>query len=166
MSQNDVKTSATMQPQEASPVQPHLRGLGMAIAKRLLPGGGMPERGQIVWRKRLARTALMPCSAALPPGLSGLEACGGAPSWAQRCRAPPHAVTLRAPQFVQPSMKSNQNDRRAAEGLGAAGTRPTRCFVPTPAVAPPDSHALHRVRERLRGAHMALVHAIHGLLHA
>ena len=79
MSQNDFKTSETIQPQEASPVKPHMSVLGIDIAKRILHVVGMNERGQIVLRKRLARYALMPFVATLPPVLIGMEACGGAP---------------------------------------------------------------------------------------
>ena len=44
-------------------------------------------------------------------------------------------------------------------------TRPTIRFVPTKEVDQHDIQALHRVRERLRGARTALVHEIYGLLH-
>src|SRR6266581_8169766 len=55
MSQNDFKTSETMQPQEASPVKHHISVLGIDIAKRVFHVVGMDERGQIVLRKRLSR---------------------------------------------------------------------------------------------------------------
>jgi hypothetical protein len=60
MSQNDFKTSETIQPQEASPVQHPMSVRGIDIAQRSFPVVGMHERGQIVLRKRLARNALMP----------------------------------------------------------------------------------------------------------
>ncbi len=53
MSQNDFKTSETMQPPEASPVKPHMSVRGIDSAKRLFHVAGMTERGQIVLRKRL-----------------------------------------------------------------------------------------------------------------
>jgi hypothetical protein len=102
MSQNDCKTSEIMQPQEASPVKPHMSVLGIDIAKRVFHVVGMHGRGQIVLRKRLARPALMPFIATLPPVLIGLEACGGAHDWARRFREPHHEVKLMAPQFVKP----------------------------------------------------------------
>src|SRR5713101_5592760 len=165
MSQNDFKTSETIQPQEASPVKHHISVLGIDIAKRLFHVVGMNERGQIVLRKRLARNALMPFIAALPPVLIGMEACGGAHYWARRFREHHHDVKLMAPQFVKPYIKSNKNDMRDAEGIGEAVTRPTMRFVPTKEVDQQDIQALHRVRERLIGARTALVNEIHGLLH-
>jgi len=165
MSQNDFKTSETIQPQETSPVKHQISVLGIDIAKRLFHIVGMNERGQIVLRKRLARNALMPFIAALPPMLIGLEACGGAHYWARRFRAHHHEVKLMAPQFVKPYIKSNKNDMRDAEGIGEAVTRPTMRFVPTKEVDQQDLQALHRVRDRLMGARTALVNEVHGLMH-
>ena len=125
----------------------------------------MDERGKIVWRKRLARHALMPFIAKLPPVLIGMEACGGAHDWARRFREHGHEVKLMAPQFVRPYVKSNKNDTRDAEGMSEAVTRPTMRFVPTKELDQQDIQALHRVRERLIGARTALVHEVHGLLH-
>src|SRR5882672_4463456 len=98
MSQNDVKTSETIPPQEASPVKHHISVLGIDIAKRVFHVVGMDERGQIVLRKRLSRHDLMPCIATLPPVLIGMEACGGAHYWARRFREHGHEVKLMAPQ--------------------------------------------------------------------
>ena len=140
--------------------------LGIDIAKRLFHAGGMDERGKIVWRKRLSRHDLMPCIAQLPPVRIGIEACGGAHDWARRCREYGHEVKRRAPQFVKPYVKSHKNDRRDAEAIAAAVTRPTRRFVPAKDVDQQDIQALHRVRERLIGERTALGNEVHGLMHA
>ena len=71
-----------------------------------------------------------------------------------------------APQFVKPYVKLNKNDRRDAEAIAAAVTRPTRRFVPIKDVDQQAIPALHRVRERLIGERTALVHAVHGLMQA
>ena len=102
MSQNDFKTSETIQPQEASPVKHHISVLGIDIAKRVFHVVGMNEQGQIVLRKRLSRHDLMPLIAKLPPVRIGIEACGGAHYWARRFREHGHEVKLMAPQFVKP----------------------------------------------------------------
>ena len=146
-------------------MKPEMHVLGIDIAKRVFHVVGMDERGKIVLRKRLSRHDLIPCRAKLPPVLIGMEACGGAHDWARRFRAHGHEVKLMAPQFVKPSIKSNKNDRRDAEGMSEAVTRPTMRFVPIKDVDQQDIQALHRVRERLIGARTALVNEIHGLLH-
>jgi transposase len=138
--------------------------LGIDIAKRVLHAVGMDDRGNIVYRKRLARHDLMPCIAQLPPVRIGIEACGGAHYWARRFREHGHEVKRMAPQFVKPYVKSNKNDSRDAEAIAAAVTRPTRRFVPMQDVAQQDIQALHRVRERLIGERTALVNEVHGLM--
>jgi hypothetical protein len=77
MSQHDFQTSAILEPQAARPVQHPLSVRGIAIAKRIFHGVGMPERGQSVVRQRLSRHDLMPCMAHCPPLLIGMEACAG-----------------------------------------------------------------------------------------
>src|SRR5262249_49870753 len=138
--------------------------LGIDIAKRVFHAVGMDEKGTIVLRKRLSRHDLMPCIAKLPPVRIGMEAWGGAHSWARRFREHGHDVKLMAPPFVKPYVQSNKNDTRAAEGIGEAVTRPTMRFVPIKALGQQDSQALHRVRERLMKARTALGNEGPGLL--
>ena len=138
---------------------------GIDIAKRLFHAVGMDERGKIVWRKRVSRHDLIPFMAKLPPVLIGMEACGGAHDWARRCRAYGHEGKRMAPQCVKPYVKSNKHDRRDAEAIAEAATRPTRRFVPAKDVDQQDIQALHRVRERLRGERTALGNDVHGLMH-
>jgi len=159
-----LESDATMSPQETSPMKPAMSVRGIDIAKRVFHAVGMDNTGKIVLRKRLARNALMPFIATLPPVLIGMEACGGAHYGARRFRAHHHDVKLMAPQFVKPSVKSNKNDMRDAEGIGEAVTRPTMRFVPIKALDQQDVQALHRVRERLIGARTALVNEVHGWL--
>jgi len=139
--------------------------LGIDIAKRVFPAVGRDDRGNVVYRKRVSRHALMPCIATLPPVRLGIEACGGAHDWARRFRPHGHEVKLMAPPFVKPYVKSNKNDSRDAEAIAAAVTRPPMRFVPAKDVDQQDIQARHRVRERLIGARTALVHEVHGLLH-
>src|SRR5215475_266297 len=155
---------ATISLQETSPMKPEMSVLGIDIAKRLFHAIGMDERGTIVFRKRLSRHDLIPLIAKLPPVRIGLEACGGAHYWARQLRAYGHEVKLMAPQFVKPYVKSNKNDRRDAEAIAEAVTRPTMRFVPIKDIAQHDIQALHRVRERLIGARTALINAVHGLM--
>jgi transposase len=103
--------------------------------------------------------------AQLPPVRIGKEACGGAHDWARHVREQGHAVKRMAPPFVTPLVQSNTHDRREAEAIAAAVTRPTMRVVPTKDLDQHDLQALHRVRERLMGERPALIHAGHGLMH-
>jgi transposase len=144
---------------------PQLSTVAIDLAKKVFHLVGADATGKILWRKRLTRQALMPFIAQLPPGLIGIEACGGAHDWARRFREHGHEVKLMAPQFVKPFVKSNKNAMRDAEAIAEAVTRPTMRFVPTQDIGQQDLQALHRVRERLVGERTALINAVHGLMH-
>jgi transposase len=141
-----------------------LSTVAIDLAKNVFHLVGADTTGNMLWRKRLTRHALMPLIAQLPPVLIGIEACGGAHDWARRFREQGHAVKLMAPQFVKPFVKSNTNDRRDAEAIAEAVTRPTRRFVPTKDIDQQDLQALHRVRARLIGERTALINEVHGLM--
>jgi transposase len=138
--------------------------LGIDIAKLVFHVVGMDERGQVVLRKRLARSELPTFIATLPPLRIGMEACGSAHYWARQFREHGHDVRLIAPQFVKAYVKSPKNDARDAEAICEAVTRPTMRFVPIKRVEQQDLQALHRIRERLIKARTALVNEIRGLL--
>jgi transposase len=138
--------------------------VGIDLAKRVFHVVGMNVTGQILFRKRLSRDALIPFIMQLPPVVIGMEACGGAHYWARRFREHGHTVKLMAPQFVKPYVKSHKNDTRDAEAIGEAVTRPTMRFVPVKGLAQQDIQSLHRARERLMKVRTALVNEIRGLL--
>jgi transposase len=124
-----------MRPEEASPMQKHLRVVGIELAKRVLHVAGGDDTGKVVRRKRVPREALIPFIAPLSPVVIGMEACGGAHSWARRCREYGHTVQLMAPQFVTPYVKSNKHDTIDPETMAEAVTRPTMRFVPIQGIA-------------------------------
>jgi transposase len=109
------------------------------------------------------RGALVSFIAQLPPVVIGMEACGGAHYWARCFREHGHTVKLMAPQFVKPSVKSNQHDMADAAAVGEAVTRPTMRFVPMKELTHQDFQALYRVRERLVNARTALMKETRGL---
>jgi transposase len=143
---------------------PQVSVLGIDIAKQIFHVVGLDDAGNIVLRKRLTRSGLMPFMAQMAPVVIGMEACGGAHYWARRFREHGHTVKLMAPQFVKPYVKSNKNDMADAEAIGEAVTRPTMRFVPSKELTQQDLQALHRVRERLVKARTALINEIRGLL--
>jgi transposase len=138
--------------------------LGIDIAKLVFHVVGMDDSGQVVLRKRIARSELLTFIANLPPLRIGMEACGSAHYWARCFHEHGHDVRLIAPQFVKAYVKSPKNDARDAEAICEAMTRPTMRFVPIKRVEPQDLQALHRIRERLITARTALVNEIRGLL--
>jgi transposase len=155
---------ATIHHREASPMAQTISVLGIDIAKLVFHVVGMDDSGQVVLRKRLARSELLTFIANLPPLRIGMEACGSAHDWARCFREHGHDVRLIAPQFVKAYVKSPKNDARDAEAICEAVTRPTMRFVPIKRVEQQDLQAPHRIRERLITARTALVNEIRGLL--
>jgi transposase len=143
-------------------MKPSLHTVAIDLAKTVFHLVGADTTGKILWRKHLTRHALMPCIARLPPVRIGIEARGGAHDWARRFREHGHEVKRMAPQFVTPCVKSNKHDRRDAEAIAEAVTRPTRRVVPPKDIDQQDLQALHRVRERLMGERTALINDVHG----
>jgi transposase len=80
--------------------------LGIDIAKLVFHIVGMDDSGQVVLRKRLARSELLTFIANVPPLRIGMEACGSAHYWARCFREYGHEVRLIAPQFVKAYVKS------------------------------------------------------------
>ena len=107
--------------------------------------------------------AVLTFMATRPAVTVGMDACGGAHSWARRLREQGHTGKLMAPQDVKPYVKTNKNDRRDADAIAEAVTRPSMHCVPIKTVAQQDLQALHRVRERLVGARTALMNEMRGL---
>jgi transposase len=143
-----------------------LSTVAIDLAKNVCHRVGADSAGNMLWRTRLTRHVLRPCIAQLPPVRIGREACGGAHDGARRCREHGHEVKRMAPQVVKPFVTSHHNDRRDAEAIAAAVTRPTMRFVPTKAIDQQALHALPRVRARLIGARPALLNAGHGWMPA
>lgn len=144
----------------------HGSTVGSDLAKNIFPLVGTDTTGRMVWRTRLTRHALVPLMAQLPPVTIGLEAWGGAHDWARPCHQQGHHVKRMAPPFVKPYVQSHTNERRDAEAMAEAVTRPTMRVVPLTDVAQQDLQALPRVRARRIGARTALINAGHGFRHA
>jgi transposase len=147
-------------------MQPSLHTVAIALATKGFDRVGADATGNMLWRKRLIRHALLPLIAQLPPVRIGREAWGGAHDWVRRVRAPGHEVKLLAPQVVKPCVQSNKHDRREAKAIAEAVTRLTMRVVPTKAIDQPDLQALHRVRERRIGERTAWINEVHGLMNA
>jgi transposase len=155
--------STTIHREEANPMAQPMSVLGIDLATRAFHGVGMDDSGPAVLRKRLARRALLPLRAKVPPLRLGMAARGSAHDWARQLREPGHDVRLSAPPFSTASVQSPKNAAREAEASGAAVTRPTMRFVPVTRAEQQDLQALHRARERLIKARPAVVHESRGL---
>lgn len=138
--------------------------MGIDLAKRSFQLHGLDGRGQLVAGKKLSRTKVKTHMANLPPCRVAMEACGGAHYWARLFESYGHKVSLIAPQFVKPYVKSNKNDAVDAEAICEAAQRPNMRYVAVKSVEQQDVQALHRMRQLAVEQRTAQVNQIRGLL--
>src|SRR5262245_35093201 len=138
--------------------------LGIDLAKSVFQLHGVDKKGQVVVQKRVSRSKLRETVGQIPACVIGMEACGSAQYWAREFQQLGHPVKLISPQFVKPYVKGNKNDRRDAEAICEAVSRPHMRFVPLKTVESQDIQAIHRLRSRLIKERTALVNQVRGLL--
>jgi transposase len=138
--------------------------MGIDLAKNVFQLHGVDKHEKVVFRKQLKRSQMLEMFANKAPMLIGMEACGGANYWARELTKLGHTVKVMAPQHVKAYVKSQKNDKRDAEAICEAVSRPTMRFVSIKTEGQQDMQAIHRVRDRLVKARTALVNEVRGLL--
>lgn len=142
----------------------HITTVGIDLAKTVFQLHGVDARGHAVLSRRVKRSQLLEVVASLPPCVIGMEACGSAHHWGRACEQFGHTVKLMSPKYVRPYVKTNKNDRRDAEAICEAVSRPTMRFVSIKTVEQADMQAVHRTRSLFVKHRTAVVNQIRGLL--
>ncbi len=135
--------------------------IGLDLAKSIFQVHGVDATGEVVVRKALRRSQVLPFFAKLPPCRVGVEACGTSHYWTRELIRLGHDVRLMPPAYVKPYVKRGAND---AEAICEAVTRPTMRFVPVKAPEQQAALALHRTRDLLVKQRTQLVNMVRGLL--
>jgi len=138
--------------------------LGIDLAKNVFQLHGVNKKGDVVLRKQLKRTQLLPFLARLSPCLIGIEACGAMHYWSRQFDALGHTTHAMAPQFVKPYIKSNKNDANDAEAICEAVQRPTMRYCPTKTAEQQTILHLHKSRRLLVSQRVAMSNHIRGVL--
>ena len=138
--------------------------LGIDIAKNVFQLHGVNTEGQSVLKRRAMGDQLLEVTGAMPPCLSGIEACTGAFYWQRRFESQGHTVKIIAPQYVKPFVKGQKNDGNDAEAICIAVQQPHMRFVPKKSLIQQDIQGLHRARQRLVNHRVALISQMRGLL--
>ena len=123
--------------------------IGLDLAKSIFQVHGVDASGQILVRKSLRRSQMLPFFAKLPPCLVGIEACGTSHHWARELTKLGHEVRLMPPAYVKPYVKRGKTDAADAEAVCEAVTRPTMRFVPVKTLESQAVAVLHRTRRLL-----------------
>jgi hypothetical protein len=130
-------------------IEMNVHTVGIDLGKTAFHVIGLDQPGNIVMKKRPARSQLLRQFSNTPGCLIGMEACCGAHHLGTALVAQGHEVRLIPPRFVRPFVESNKNDYEDAEAIAEAVQRPTMRFVPIKTQDQLDLQALHRVRDRL-----------------
>jgi transposase len=76
--------------------------IDLDLAKSVFQVHGIDATGQVVVRKSLRRSQMLPFFAKLPSCLVGMEACGTSHHWARELIKLGHEVRLMPPAYVKP----------------------------------------------------------------
>ena len=87
--------------------------IGLDLAKSVFQVHGIDATGQVVVRKSLRRSQMLPFFAKLPSSLVGMEACGTSHYWARELIKLGHEVRLMPPAYVKPYVKRGKTDATA-----------------------------------------------------
>lgn len=138
--------------------------IGIDLGKSVFHVVGLDEDGEVIFRKKFSRTALLHFTGNLQVRVIGMECCGGAHFLGRALCKQGHEVRLMPAQYVKPYVKTNKNDYIDAEAIAEAVGRPKMRFVPIKSDDQLDMQSLHRVRDGWVGRRTSLVNQIRGLL--
>jgi transposase len=86
--------------------------IGLDLAKSLFQVHAITADGQVVVRRALRRSQVLPFFATLEPSLIGIEACGTSHYWARELIKLGHEVRLMPPAYVKPYVKRGKTGTR------------------------------------------------------
>ena len=137
-----------------------IKMVGLDIAKSVFQVHGVDADGEVVVRRRLKRSRVVPFFTSIAPCRIGIEACATSHFWARELGALGHDVRLMPPAYVKPYVKRQKNDAADAEAICEAVSRPTMRFVPVKTVEQQSVMVMHRTRELLTRQRVRLSNAI------
>jgi transposase len=152
-----------MQPEKEPPAM-EISTIGLDLAKNVFQVHGISATGEVVIRKALRRSQMLPFFEKLPPCLVGAEACGTSHHWARELTKLGHEVRLMPAAYVKPYVKRGKNDAADAEAICEAVTRQTMRFVPIKSREQQAALSLHRVRQLLIKQRTQLVNMMRSVL--
>jgi len=138
--------------------------IGLDIAKRVFQAHLVDSASGEVTRTRLQRGEVLQHFAQLQPSRIVMEACGASQHWARELVKLGHEVSLIAPQFVRPFVKTNKNDVADAQAIWTAAQQPEMRSVAIKSEEQQAVLALHGIRERLKKSRTAAINQLHGLM--
>jgi transposase len=136
--------------------------IGVDTSKSVFQLHGVDAAERPVLRKKLRRRDFLNFFAKLPPTRVGLEACGGSHYWARELMALRHEPKLLPTQHVKPYVRRNKNDRKDADAVCEAMSRPRMTFVRIKSAEEQAAQMLMTTRQRLIDYRTQLINTIRG----
>ena len=138
--------------------------IGIDIAKQVFHLHAVNKRGECVFQKKVSRNKVLGTLSVVPRCIIAMEACGSSNYWGRKLTEMGFEVKLIPAQYVKPYLKSNKNDSEDAAAIAEACSRPHMRFVPVKSVEQQDIQSIHRIRQRIVRARVALTNEVRGLL--
>ncbi len=91
--------------------------IGLDTAKSVFQVHAVDSAGQVVIRRKLLRSELLPFFEKQEPCMVAMEACGAAHHWARLLTGFGHEVKLIAPEVVRPFVNKGKKRRGSESGL-------------------------------------------------
>ncbi|MCR5875853.1 MULTISPECIES: IS110 family transposase [unclassified Phenylobacterium] len=134
------------------------------LAKRVFQVHGVDAAGNVVLRRQLRRSEVLPFFEKLSPVIVGMETCSGAHYWGRLLAGMGHEVRLVPPIYVKPFVQRQKNDAADAAAIYEAISRPSMRFVPVKTTDQQAAQAALRTRELLVRQRTMAVNALRGHL--
>jgi transposase len=134
--------------------------IGLDLAKNVFQVHAIDASGQVVGRRQLRRSQVLPFFEKQAACLVGIEACATSHHWAREIAKLGHDIRLMPARYVKPYVKRNKNDAADAEAICEAVTRPTMRFVAVKTEEQQSVLMLHRTRQLFVRQRTTLINAI------
>jgi transposase len=140
--------------------------IGIDLAKSVFELCALSAGGDVVWTKRLKRSAFVKFMEDLSPRcVIGMEACGGSHYWGRRFLQQGFEVKLMAPRPVKAYRQGvHKNDARDARAIAEAASRSHVCAVRVKSEHAQLVQALVRIRTRRLRQMVQTANQLRGLL--
>lgn len=141
-----------------------LASIGIDIGKDVFHLVGFSTDGQIAFRRKIKRLALVETFKKLSPCVVGMEACLSAHFVSRTLRQLGHEPRIIPAIYVKPFLKGQKNDYNDAEAIAEAALRPNLTTVREKSQDQLDLQACHRIRSRLVSRRTATINQIRAFL--
>jgi transposase len=141
-----------------------LASIGIDIGKEVFHIVGFGTDGQVAFRRKIKRLALIETFKKLAPCIVGMEACLSAHFVSRALHQLGHEPRIIPAIYVKPFLKGQKNDYNDAEAIAEATLRPNLRTVREKTQDQLDLQACHRVRSRLISRRTATINQIRAFL--